>query len=376
MPAESLPDGAFVALRTGEGIGSARDCAGSSSCWSVLAHRRPRALAEPVGRSRRCFGGVDRFGEASPPSAVRSSYTALLLAVVLIVPLLLKPLLRLAGAAVPLHPQRGASRPKLARLATSSRTTLTAGALVVGLAMVVALDDCGVRTFAGSGPTWLDRNHSRRANSSVQFDRSPSTIRSTADLAETPRREVLLADRPVRRAAQRLRQEAAAIVGQDYLDDGRLVFVSGDAKSALTAIDAGGAVIVPESLADEASPPIKVGDTLDFATGPTEATLKVVGIVAHSIPADFAEAILIGWPDAMAAFGVTGADFFAGVMPRVRNRPLGPRSRPRPCSALDRPPWIESREVGDALDRISGCSTRWRWSRFSSRVSAWSTRCR
>ncbi len=151
-----------------------------------------------------------------------------------------------------------------------------------------------------------------------------------------------------------LRQEAAAIVGHDYLTDGRLVFVSGNRTSALTALDKGGSVVVPESLANQASPPISLGDTLRFATGPTETNLKVVGIVAHSIPSESEEAILIGWPDAESQFGVTGADFFA-----IRYAP-GQEATARPtldATALQYA--LEPNDltrvqgtVGDALDRI------------------------
>jgi len=109
---------------------------------------------------------------------------------------------------------------------------------------------------------------------------------------------------------QGVRQEAAAIVGRDYLADGRLVFVSdgGDRNTALAALDAGGSVIVPQSLAQASG--IRVGDTLSFATGPSPTRLRVVGIVAHSIPSEAQEAVLIGWPDA-GVFGAAGADFFA-----------------------------------------------------------------
>src|ERR1035437_4969761 len=77
-----------------------------------------------------------------------------------------------------------------------------------------------------------------------------------------------------------VRQQAAAIVGRDYLTDGRLVFVSGDRTSALGALDSGGSVIVPASLADAAG--IRVGDTVDLPTGPSLTGLRAVGIVANS----------------------------------------------------------------------------------------------
>ena len=54
-----------------------------------------------------------------------------------------------------------------------------------------------------------------------------------------------------------------------------------------------------------------MGDTLTFGTGETPTRLVVVGIVAHSIPGDSQEALLVGWSDALGPFGATGADLFA-----------------------------------------------------------------
>ena len=151
-----------------------------------------------------------------------------------------------------------------------------------------------------------------------------------------------------------VRQEAAAIVGHDYLVDGRLNFTSGDRTEALDALDFGRLVIVPKTLADEAG--IHLGDSMEFATGPTLTLtgLRVVGIVAHSIPAEAQEAILVGWSDALKKFGVTGADFYA-----VRYSP-GQESTAR--AALDSKATSYALEpnqldrvtgtVGDALDRI------------------------
>jgi putative ABC transport system permease protein len=149
-----------------------------------------------------------------------------------------------------------------------------------------------------------------------------------------------------------VRQEAAAVFGRDYLADGRLTFIAGDRSAALGALDAGGAVIVPESLADQAG--IHLNDSMEFASGSTLTRMRVVGIVAHSIPAGSQEAILVGWSDALSAFGVSGADFYA-----VRYAP-GQEETAR--AALDaaavsyalEPSQLDrvSGTVGDALDRI------------------------
>jgi putative ABC transport system permease protein len=285
----------------------------------------------------------------------------LLLLSVLLVPRLIGPLGRVAG--LPFRFFRNEER--LARSSLSrdrSRTALTAGALVVGVAMVVALGTAAqdVRKIASS---WLTET--------IPGSELLTSIRPVAtndptvgQLATTPGVEsvspiglfgapyVLITQTDGRTVKSVVRQEAAAIVGDDYLTDGRLNFTAGDRTAALEALDSGGSVIVPESLAGSAG--IHLGDTMVFATGPTLAQLRVVGIVARSIPAESQEAILVGWSDATADFGVTGADFFA-----VRYDP-GQESTARP--ALDsvaisyalQPNELDSVSgtVGDALDRI------------------------
>jgi putative ABC transport system permease protein len=274
-----------------------------------------------------------------------------LMLVVLVVPWVLGPLLRIAG--LPFRVFRNEERLARSSLARDrSRTTLTAGGLVVGLAMVVALlmAASDVRTI---GTSWL--------NETIPGSELVSSIRPISiddpvrdELAATPGVDTVSPIGLFGVPLDGLRQEAAAIVGADYLSDGRLVFVAGDRAGALTAIDAGGAVIVPQSLADQASPPIAVGDTLEFATGPAPAELEVVGIVAHSIPSNAEEALLVGWSDATTLFGVGGADFFA-----VRYA-AGQEATARPVldglalqyalqpNDLDR---VQG-TVGDALDRI------------------------
>ena len=232
----------------------------------------------------------------------------LLLLAVLIVPRILKPLLRIVG--IPFRVFRTEERLARSSLARdSSRTALTAGALVIGLAMVVALGTAA-QNVRQIGATWLTET--------IPGSELLTSIRpiSTTD----PIRDQLAALPGVKSVSPiglfgvplaGLRQEAAAIVGKDFADDGRLTFVAdgGDRTAALAALDAGGAVIVPQSLADESG--IRLGDTLTFATGQTSTRLRVVGIVAHSIPGDAQESILIGWSDALGPFGASGADFFA-----------------------------------------------------------------
>jgi putative ABC transport system permease protein len=108
-------------------------------------------------------------------------------------------------------------------------------------------------------------------------------------------------------------------VGADVAADGRLRFIAGDRGAALAAIDAGGATVVPASLADRLG--LAVDQVLTVPTASGQALeLRVVGIVERSIPGSSAESLLVGWSDAVA-LGVAGADAFA-----VRFAPDAPAS--------------------------------------------------
>lgn len=270
---------------------------------------------------------------------------------VLLVPLLLGPLLRVAG--IPFRVFRNEERLARSSLARDpSRTALTAGALVVGLAMVVALGTAA-QNVRRVGTAWLAETiPGSEVLTSIRPVSTTDPIR--AELAAMPGVKSVSPIGLFGVPYRGVRQEAAAIVGRDYLADGRLVFVSGggDRTAALTALDAGGSVVVPESLADQNG--IHVGDELAFATGPSSTQLRVAGIVAHSIPTGSQEAILVGWSDATDKFGVAGADFYA-----VRYAP-GQESSSR--DALDAAATQYAYEpnsldrvqgtVGDAMDRI------------------------
>jgi putative ABC transport system permease protein len=107
-----------------------------------------------------------------------------------------------------------------------------------------------------------------------------------------------------------VRMDAAAVRGRDLLDDGRLQFVAGDRSTALTALDAGGVVILPRAIADRTG--LALGSTLTLAVGGGKVVdLRVVGVVERSLPGTVGEAVLIGWRDATATFGVDGADVLA-----------------------------------------------------------------
>jgi putative ABC transport system permease protein len=150
------------------------------------------------------------------------------------------------------------------------------------------------------------------------------------------------------------RTDAAAVVGADLAADGRLQFTAGDRDTALMAIDAGGATIVPAGLAGRLGLAMDQVLTVPTATG-RALDLRVVGIVDRSIPGSSGEAMLVGWTDA-TTLGVSGADAFAVRF--APDAPAGARATLRDVAAtyaldvvtLDR---IQG-AVDDAFGRIFG----------------------
>ncbi len=231
----------------------------------------------------------------------------ILLVATILTPFLLGPLGRIAGLpfAVLLPAEERLTRGALGR--DRSRTALTLGALTVGLAMVVAIG--GLALNARQAATaWL--------SDVVPGDEVITSIRPAAldeglqdELAAVDGVERVTPIATFELAHAGLRVDAAAIVGADLLADGRLRFVAGDRAGALAALDAGGAVVVPEALASRLG--VRLGDTFDVLGGSGgPAALRVVGIAARTLPGRGGEAVLVGWPDA-PRLGVLGADFFA-----------------------------------------------------------------
>ncbi len=141
-----------------------------------------------------------------------------------------------------------------------------------------------------------------------------------------------------------VRLDAAAVVGQDLLADGRLTFLAGDRTAALNALDEGGAAIVPDSLARSMA--LRVGDEMTFPVGDgRQVALRIVGVVERTIPGRTGETVLVGWPDASAGFGVGGADSFA-----VRFAPSATAADRAALTALATSDALEA----NPIDRIAG----------------------
>ena len=291
---------------------------------------------------------------ASPMGwVVAAAVYALMLLGVLLTPALLGPLGHVAGLPfrLGLRLEERLARAALAR--DRARTTLTVGTLVVGLAMVVALGAVGANARV-TGTAWLadvvpgDEILTAIVPAPVGDGGVDEEVAALPGVAlVTPLANFDL-------AFQGSRLEATAIRGTDFAADGRLTFTAGDRVAALEALDAGGAVILPQARAQRLG--LGLGDVLAVigASGPVELT--VAGIVERSFPGRTGEAVLVGWGDAETRFGAAGADVFA-----IRYAP-GARSTASPAVAelatsyaLTLAP-ISAVEgaLGDALDRVFG----------------------
>ena len=231
-----------------------------------------------------------------------------LLVATLVSPFILRPLARVLGLPLQLflRIEERLARGSLAR--DRSRTTLTLGSLVIGLAMVVALG-WSAQAARASAFAWLE--------DVVPGDEIVTSIRPIgpdepieAALAGVPGVSSVTPIASFDLAFRGMRVDAAAVVGADFLADGRLTMVAGDRSPALHALDDGGAAILPAGLARTLG--LGLGDTMHIPVDGTRSVdLTVAAIVERSVPGTSGEAILVGWKDATATLGVLGADAYA-----------------------------------------------------------------
>lgn len=278
---------------------------------------------------------------------------AILLMAVLLTPSLLGPLARVLGLpfAALLRLEERLARAAIRR--DPGRTALTVGAMIVGLAMVVALG-----SIAGSA---------RTAATSWLADVVPGDEVLTA-IAPVPvgdggvDQQVAAIDGVLRAtplasfdlAYDGTRLAAVAIRGADFLADGRLDFTAGAPAAAFAAIDAGGGVILPEARAARMG--VGLGDQVAVATASGLVELRVAGIVRRSFPGGSGDAVLVGWGDATGRFGVAGADSIAVRYRPGREAATAPQVEQlaREMALTASPITAVAGAVGDALDRLFG----------------------
>jgi putative ABC transport system permease protein len=272
----------------------------------------------------------------------------------LLIPFILPPVARVAGLpfALLLRFEERLARSSVVR--DRSRTALTLGGLTIGLAMIVALGGVGQSARAAAAGWIADVIPGELVLTSIRPVSEDEGVEAdlTGDIAGVERVSPIAT---FDIALDGVRTDAAAVVGEDMADDGRLHFLAGDRGKALSALDDGGATVVPVGLADRLG--LSIGDTLTVpASDGTSLDLEVVGIVERSIPGATGEAMLVGWGDASDHLGVAGADVFA-----LRFDPNAPATSRDQLSAeasqlalevvpLDR---IQG-AISDALGRIFG----------------------
>jgi putative ABC transport system permease protein len=291
--------------------------------------------------------------DAGPAGVLRSlAVYGMLLLAALVVPLLVVPLGRLVGALVRpfARAEERLSRGSIAR--DRSRAALAAGALGVGLAMVVAL--ATVASVARSaGTAWLGEV--------IPGDAVVSSIRPVGpdEGIESELRAVAGIDRVTPFAMFNIahdgeRLAAVGTIGRDLLEDGRLRFEEGSREVALAALDGSGTVIVPRSLATRLD--LHAGDALDVTTSSGPVTLHVGGVVERSMPGPTGEAVIIGYADALERFGARGADLFAIRYAQGSAATSGPllEGVARAYALTPTPVIHLETAIGSALDRILG----------------------
>ena len=296
-------------------------------------------------------GAAGTAGLTGPVRAV-AVYAILLLAV-LLTPVLLGPLGRVVGLPFSLVLRL---EERLARAALSrdrGRTTLTVGALVVGLAMVVALGAVAANARAAATGWLSDVVPGDEILTAIAPEPTgPGSVEEELAAIDGVRLATPIASFDLAYAGTRL--EAVAIHGHDFEADGRLTFTSGDRAQALAAIDAGGAVILPRARAERMG--VGVGDVIAVATATGLVELRVVGLVERSFPGRTGEAALVGWSDAAGRFGMSGADAFVVryVPPAGAEASAAVHALAGERALTAAPVSQVEGAVGDALDRVFG----------------------
>jgi putative ABC transport system permease protein len=293
----------------------------------------------------------------APPSGLLL-VVGLLLAGTVLVAFALQPLAALVGR--PFEWFFGAEgllgRANLAR--DRVRTGLTVGALVIGLASVVALS-----AISGSARATADRwvssilpgGYAIRLGTPDDIELVRPTFEGIAGVATaTPIVELPAV------AVDDDGQREVSIAGIDptvFQDTGSLIMVSGQRATAFQALRAGGAVLLPEPVARRDG--LSVGDTVNLARpGAESQPFTVAGVVAYSLPTRSADgALLISLSDARDRFGATQAGLWAlvpqaAIGPEAFRTAVGEtaqRMAAIPLTAADL-----AEELGRSLDRLIG----------------------
>ena len=290
-------------------------------------------------------------GAAGDAALVRALLVyAILLVVALAVPFLLPVVARIAGVPFGVLARLEERLARASMLRDRGRAALTVGALTIGLAMIVALGGVGQHARSAAGAWIADVVPGDVVLTSI----FPRALDEFDDVLATPAVASISPIGTFPIAVGGVRTDGVAMVGADLAADGRLRFVAGDRATALAAIDAGGAVLVPAGVAGREGLGLESTIEATAADGSVLA-LRVVGITERTLPGPTGETLIVGWSDA-ERLGIAGADAFA-----VRFGPSATAADRAELAAVARSLALEPAPlgriegaIGQALDRVFG----------------------
>jgi putative ABC transport system permease protein len=238
------------------------------------------------------------------------------------------------------------------------RTGLTVGTMMIALAAVVALGTVAESVRAGVADrvgSILPGGHAIRASLPLEVEAYRGTFEATTGVdIVSPVPEL-----PIVRSTPDGPEEAAlaGIEPNLFADTGSLDIVGATRADAFEALRDGGAVLVPQSLAERAG--IEVGDRIGLATPGGEATeLAVAGLVEHSFPGRSPDgALLVSSADARDLFGATSASLWILVpQPEVPDSAFSAAVRETASQLAARP--VDADDLagddGRTLERLAG----------------------
>jgi putative ABC transport system permease protein len=195
-----------------------------------------------------------------------------------------------------------------------ARAGLTVGAMMIGLAAVVALGTVAESARAGTErrvASILPGGHAIRTGVPVEADAFRPTFEATAGLqAASPVLELPV----VRVTPEGLEETSLAGIDPNVFQDEGALIVSGSSRAdAFAALRGGGAVLVPAALATRAE--LRVGNVVSLARpGDAAIDFTVAGIVEYTLPARTPDgALLVSAADARDRFGATDAALWVMV---------------------------------------------------------------
>ena len=194
------------------------------------------------------------------------------------------------------------------------RTGLTVASLVVALAAVVALGSVAA-SARETAARWIASVLPGGTAIRLALPDEIDLFRPTFAAIPGTRAASPIAEFPAVIGTGEVAREVS-VAGIDptvFQDAGSLIFTSGSRGAAFNALRDGGAVLVPQPMADRDG--IGVGDSVSLSQPGGQATaFTVAGVIAYTLPAQSPDgALLVSLADAKDAFGVTTAGLWALV---------------------------------------------------------------